>query len=75
MEIDYSYALWEEPPLNDWYVVVLNHYIRDKEKRIFCAMSRANVIIEARGPDARSVFHSLKKQAEAWGPLLTQGRK
>lgn len=61
---------WDEPPLDKWFVVSLNHYVRDGQKRIFCAMSRANTIIEARGDDAKSVFHSLKEQAKAWDYLF-----
>ena len=62
---------WEEPPLDNWFVVCLNHYVRDGEKRLFCAMQRRGRLIEARG-DSLSVFTSLKKQARAWNEISQQ---
>jgi len=55
---------WEEPPLDKWYIVAINHYIRDGEKRMYCGMTCHNFFIEARGPDAEAIFKSLKHQAK-----------
>ncbi len=66
---------WEVPPLDGWYIVCLNHYVRDGNKRIFCAMSRNGVLIEARGDDTKSVFWRLVNQAEVWNKVWKTGRE
>jgi len=58
---------WELPPLDDWYIVSLNHQVRYegsvKKVGIFCCMTKGTRCIEAHGPDAHSVFLSLSRKA------------
>ena len=59
---------WEVPPLDNWFIVCLNHYMRDGDKRLFCAMQRRGRLIEARGKSV-AVFNLLRRQAEAWDEI------
>ena len=76
---------WEEPPLDKWYLIAMNHQIRGKknpmgrrERQLFAAMTYPgkNIYIEAHGPDAEAVFLSLRRQARAWEDYMmgTPGR-
>ena len=59
---------WDEPPLNDWYIVCLNHrpvFRPIKTKYIFCAMTRGLYVIEAYGESAEDVFAELRRKALA----------
>lgn len=56
---------WEEPPLDGWLIVGMNHYYVNRIKCLFVAMVKGNVCIKAEGPCEELVFINLRRQAKA----------
>lgn len=58
------YLPWTEPPLDDWSIVGMNHYLVKGAKYLFVAMVKDNICIKAEGPSEEIVFLYLKRQAK-----------
>lgn len=65
---------WEDPPLDNWFIVAFNHYVRGGHKRLYCAMTYKDTFIEARADNAEMVFWNLKRKAKAYNDLLKEVR-
>ena len=58
---------WNEPPLDEWAIVGMNHYHVEDERHLFVAMTKAGCLIKAEGADESAVFRRLKKAASEMG--------
>lgn len=55
--------LWNEPPLDMWAIVGMNHYFVEGKKYLFVAMMRDGRCIKAEGVDEHKVFQELAEAA------------
>ena len=58
---------WEEPPLDKWDIVGMNHYMVEGKRYLFVAMTRRNFCMTAEGSDPDVVFKKLRRMAKDWG--------
>ena len=57
------YLPWWEPPLDEWSIVGMNHYVVQGRKCLFVAMVKDDKCIQSEGPSDELVFISLKQKA------------
>ena len=63
---------WNEPPLQGWNIVGMNHYNKDGKRYLYVSMTKwvfgiSYLCIKAEGEDEHQVFLSLQEQAEMHG--------
>ena len=54
---------WQVKPLDEWSIVGMNHYHVDGTKRLFVAMTKDGLSIQAEGPDTALLWKELKQKA------------
>jgi hypothetical protein len=62
---------WHDPELAEWTIVGMNHYQQNGMRRLFVAMTRRGVCIQAEGKDAPALWEELRRQAaeQKYSPL------
>lgn len=59
---------WQEPPLNEWSIIGMNHYFLGGDKHLFVGMTKGDKWIRAEGPNEEEVFSELRRKAYAADP-------
>jgi len=58
-------APWQNPPLNEWSIVGMNHYVVNGHRQLFVAMMKDGQCIKEEGNDDSFLWNRLCHKA--WG--------
>jgi len=58
---------WQQPPLDEWDIVTINHYQCCGEKHIFIAMKKGHSMVTEKGEDDEYIWNRLWHKANETG--------